>query len=106
MRNLELALLIVACAINAVAVVLVQFGALGHVDLTLVFLGAVLSGLVVALHVVMRFVARDADPFLLPIATALNGLGIAMIYRIDIADGHDGWDSAAVRQIVWSSIAI
>ncbi|MEL4319375.1 FtsW/RodA/SpoVE family cell cycle protein [Leifsonia sp. YIM 134122] len=106
MRNLELALLIVACAINAIAVVLVQFGALGHVDLTLVFLGAVLSGLVVALHIVMRFVAREADPFLLPIATLLNGLGIAMIYRIDIADGHDGWDSAAVRQIVWSAIAI
>ncbi|MET0782919.1 MAG: cell division protein FtsW, partial [Leifsonia flava] len=97
MRNLELALLIFACALNAVAVVLVQFGALGHLDLTLVFLGAVLSALVVALHIVMRFVAREADPFLLPIATLLNGLGIAMIYRIDIADGHDGWDSAAVR---------
>ncbi|KQX05777.1 cell division protein FtsW [Leifsonia sp. Root1293] len=106
MRNLELALLIVACAINAMAVVLVQFGALGHIDLTLVFLGAVLSGLVVALHIVMRFVAREADPFLLPIATLLNGLGIAMIYRIDIADGHSGWDSAAVRQIAWSAIAI
>ncbi|KQO95721.1 FtsW/RodA/SpoVE family cell cycle protein [Leifsonia sp. Leaf264] len=106
LRNLELALLIVACAINAIAVVLVQFGALGHLDLTLVFLGAVLSVLVIALHVVMRFVARDADPFLLPIATVLNGIGIAMIYRIDIADGHDGWDSAAVRQIAWSVIAI
>ncbi|MET1017177.1 MAG: FtsW/RodA/SpoVE family cell cycle protein [Leifsonia flava] len=106
MRNLELALLIFACALNAVAVVLVQFGALGHLDLTLVFLGAVLSALVVALHIVMRFVAREADPFLLPIATLLNGLGIAMIYRIDIADGHDGWDSAAVRQIAWSAIAI
>jgi len=62
--------------------------------------------LVFGLHIAMRFVARDADPFLLPIATVLNGLGIAMIYRIDIANGDVGWESAAVRQIVWSAIAI
>ncbi|MET1019475.1 MAG: FtsW/RodA/SpoVE family cell cycle protein [Microterricola sp.] len=105
-RNIELALLIFACVLNASAIVLVQFGALGHLDTSLLLLGAVLSGLVFALHIVMRFVARDADPFLLPIATLLNGLGIAMIYRIDIAEQDAGWESAAVRQIAWSSIAI
>ena len=106
MRNVELFLLIVACGINAAAVVLVQLGALGHIDTTLVVLGAGLSGLVLCLHIVLRFVARDADPFILPIATLLNGIGIAMIYRIDIANGDAGWDSAAVRQTVWSGLAI
>ncbi|MDY7529648.1 MULTISPECIES: FtsW/RodA/SpoVE family cell cycle protein [Cryobacterium] len=106
MRNVELFLLIVACGINASAVVLVQLGALGHIDTTLVVLGAGLSGLVLCLHIVLRFVARDADPFILPIATLLNGIGIAMIYRIDIANGDAGWDSAAVRQTVWSGLAI
>ncbi|MFC9917243.1 FtsW/RodA/SpoVE family cell cycle protein [Agromyces binzhouensis] len=106
LRNLELGLLIVACVINAGAIVLVQLGALGRVDTQLVLLGAGLSALVFGLHIAMRFVARDADPFLLPVATVLNGLGIAMIYRIDIAYGDAGWDSAAVRQIVWSVIAI
>lgn len=106
MRNLELFLLLVACAINAGAVVLVQLGALGKIDTTLVFLGAGLSILVLTLHVVMRFLARDADPFILPIATLLNGLGIAMIYRIDVANHDGGWDSAAVRQTVWSALAI
>ncbi|WP_430647021.1 FtsW/RodA/SpoVE family cell cycle protein [Agromyces sp. GXS1127] len=106
LRNLELGLLIVACIINAGAIVLVQLGALGRVDTQLVLLGAGLSALVFGLHIAMRFVARDADPFLLPVATVLNGLGIAMIYRIDIAEGDAGWDSAAVRQIVWSVIAI
>ncbi|GAA1057950.1 cell division protein [Agromyces luteolus] len=106
LRNLELGLLIVACVINAGAIVLVQLGALGRIDTQLVLLGAGLSVLVFGLHVAMRFVARDADPFLLPIATVLNGLGIAMIYRIDIAYGDAGWESAAVRQIVWSVIAI
>ncbi|RXZ46247.1 FtsW/RodA/SpoVE family cell cycle protein [Agromyces binzhouensis] len=106
LRNLELGLLIVACVINAGAIVLVQLGALGRIDTQLVLLGAGLSVLVFGLHIAMRFVARDADPFLLPVATVLNGLGIAMIYRIDIAYGDAGWDSAAVRQIVWSVIAI
>ncbi|GAA1511593.1 cell division protein FtsW (lipid II flippase) [Agromyces terreus] len=106
LRNLEFWLLLVACVINAGAIVLVQLGALGHIDTQLVLLGAGLSVLVFALHIVMRFVARDADPFLLPIATVLNGLGIAEIYRIDIAFGDSGWESASVRQIAWSGIAI
>ncbi len=106
LRNLELLLLIVACVINSSAVVLVQLGALGHVDLTLLYLGLGLSVLVFGMHIAMRFVAPQADPFLLPIATVLNGLGIAMIYRIDIHFGDSGWSSAGVRQIVWSAIAI
>ena len=106
LRNLELLLLIVACAINSSAVVLVQLGALGHVDLTLLYLGLGLSVLVFGMHIAMRYVAPQADPFLLPIATVLNGLGIAMIYRIDIHFGDSGWASAGVRQIVWSAIAI
>jgi cell division protein FtsW (lipid II flippase) len=106
LRNLELLLLIGACLIDASAIVLVQLGALGAVDTTLVSLGAGLSGLVLVVHVVLRFAAPEADPFLLPIATVLNGLGVAEIYRIDIADGATGWESVAVRQIIWSGLAI
>ncbi|MEO8907297.1 MAG: FtsW/RodA/SpoVE family cell cycle protein [Microbacteriaceae bacterium] len=106
LRNLELALVIFACAINAIAIVLVQLGAIGHVDLTLVYLGAGLAVLVFALHITMRFIAPNADPFILPIATVLNGIGIAEIYRIDLAYKDSGWDSAAVRQIAWTGIAI
>lgn len=106
LRNLELALLVAACIINAATIVLVQLGALQRIDTTLILLGLGLSTLVVGMHIVMRFVAPDADPFILPIATVLNGLGVAMIYRIDIANGDSGWDAAAVRQIVWSAIAI
>ncbi|WP_431246149.1 FtsW/RodA/SpoVE family cell cycle protein [Leifsonia xyli] len=106
LRNLELFLLVIACGINAAAIVLVQLGALGHIDLTLVYLGAGLSALVIAMHIALRFVAPQADPFLLPIATILTGIGIAEIYRIDIHFKDAGWDSAGVKQIVWSAIAI
>ena len=106
MRNIELLLLLVACGINAGAILLVQLGALGHLDWNLAGLGMGLSVLVLAMHIALRVVATDADPFILPIATLLNGLGIAMIYRLDLAKGHEGWGMAAVRQIAWTSIAI
>ena len=58
------------------------------------------------MHVTMRIVAPDADPFILPIIIVLNGLGIAMIYRIGLADQLEGWDNAGVRQIAWTAVAI
>ncbi len=106
LRNLELLLLLGACAINAAAILLVQLGAIGHPDWSLATLGIGLSVLVLAMHVALRVVASDADPFLLPIATVLNGLGIAMIYRLDLAKGFEGWDMASIRQIAWTSIAL
>jgi cell division protein FtsW (lipid II flippase) len=51
-------------------------------------------------------VATNADPFILPIAALLNGIGIAMIYRIDIAEELTGWESTAVRQVVWTAVAV
>ena len=106
LRNLELFLLIIACGINAAAVVLVQLGAEGHVDLTLVYYGACLSALEIGMHIALRFVAPQADPFLLPIATVLTGIGIAEIYRIDIHYKVTGWESDGIKQIVWAAIAI
>ena len=106
LRNRELILLIFACVINSVAILLVQLGATGAVDFSLISLGAGLSILVLGLHVCLRYVAPKADPLLLPIATVLNGLGIAMIYRIDLAKSLSGWGAASTRQITWSAVAI
>jgi cell division protein FtsW (lipid II flippase) len=106
LRNRELVLLLFALAINAAAVVLVQLGTEGAIDGGMLALSGVFSALVICLHVVLRFVAAEADPFILPIATVLNGLGIAEIYRIDIAEGFSGWESAGVRQIVLSCAAL
>lgn len=106
LRNLELALLIFACAINACAVVLVQLGALGHTDITVITYAAVPAALVVGMHIALRFVAPGADPFLLPIATLLTGLGIAEIYRIDLHYGVTGFHADGIKQIMWAAIAI
>jgi cell division protein FtsW (lipid II flippase) len=106
MRNLELLLLVFACVINVGGISLVQLGALGAIDTTLLTLGLGLSVLVFAMHFAMRLVAPDADPFILPIITVLNGIGIAMIYRLDIANDVTGWNGAGVRQIMWTGLAI
>lgn len=106
LRNLELFLLVVAWAVGGGAMVLVQLGALQRVDLFPLQLAGFLAALTLALHIALRVVAREADAIILPVATALNGLGIAMIYRIDIAMGQSGWEAASMRQIAWTGIAL
>jgi cell division protein FtsW (lipid II flippase) len=106
LRNLELFLLVIAWVLAGGAMVLVQLGALETVDLLPLQLAGGLGILTLALHVALRFVAREADAIILPVVTVLNGLGIAMIYRIDIAEGAAGWAAASTRQIVWTGIAL
>lgn len=106
LRNLELLLILAAIGVGAIALTLVQLGAVGEIDPTMFALASFPSALVLVLHIVERVVAREADPFLVPIATLLNGLGIAMIHRLDIAEEVEGWSAFAVRQVVWASIAV
>lgn len=106
LRNLELVLLLFAIAINAGSFVLVQFGVLGQVEPGMLTASFALAGLALAVHVALRISAPDADPLILPIATVLNGTGLAMIYRLDLAKGLEGWGAASVRQIVWTTLAI
>jgi cell division protein FtsW (lipid II flippase) len=106
LRNVELVLVIVAVGINLTLIALVQLGALGRIGLTVILLSALLGVLILGMHFALRIVAPDADPLILPIITVLNGLGIAMIYRIDLADKVYGWDSAGIKQIVWTAMAV
>lgn len=54
------------------------------------------------LHTVMYLRARYADPFILPLAVALNGLGLAMIYRIDLTTPAN----AGAMQLMWTGLAM
>ena len=105
-RNRELGLLLFAFLINASAVALVQLGATGHIDWTFLYYCGGLTVLVLGMHIVLRYRAPQADPFVVPIATVLSGLGLAMIYRIDIEDGDSGWAALSTRQLAWLVIAI
>lgn len=105
-RNQELVLLVGALLIGGTAMLLVQLGAQGQPDGGMLLLLAGLGVLAVAFHIVLRITAPEADPFLLPIAVALNGLGLAMITRIDIADGSEGWAAGGVRQMAYTALAM
>jgi len=106
LRNLELLLVLFSIVIMLSAITLVQLGALGAVDESVLVAGALLGVLVLAMHFTLRVVASEADPFILPLATALNGLGIAMIYRVDLAEQLFGWSNGGVRQMGWTAAAI
>ncbi|MBA8814810.1 hypothetical protein FB463_003085, partial [Frigoribacterium faeni] len=106
LRNLELLMLLIACGICAGAVVLVQLGATDEIDPGVLIAGSAVLGLGLVFHLVLRVVAREADPFILPIGLALNGIGIAMIYRIDLAYGRSGWEAFGIKQIAWTAMAM
>ena len=106
LRNLELVLLLFAVALTLGSIALVQLGALGALDSTVLTLYALLLLPLLVLHLTLRITASEADPLIVPIVTVLNGLGVTMIYRIDLADEQSGWESAGIRQIVWTAIAI
>ena len=105
-RNREFGLLLFATVISGASLTLVQLGALGAIDPMILAIGGGLAVLAFALHIVLRVVARGADPFVLPIATLLTGLGIAMIYRIDIAKAYTGWDAYSTKQLAWTAISL
>ncbi|KAB7745622.1 FtsW/RodA/SpoVE family cell cycle protein [Nostocoides sp. F2B08] len=105
-RNVELLLLVGAVGLVMLAYVNVEVGANGSVPPNLLTQGAVLLGIAVAFHLVLRWRAAYADPLILPIATLLNGLGIVMLHRIDIARSNPFTDGLALRQLTWSALAV
>lgn len=101
-RNTELVLLIVGLCIGIGASVLAGLGMDRPITSDYWVQGAVLAIMALVFHLVLRLRARYADPYILPIVVTLNGLGIAMIHRIDVAEGDD----AAGRQLLWTVVAM
>ncbi len=105
-RNVELVLLLLAVGITLLAWVSVDVGVRETVPAQLLTVGGGLLGLVLVFHLVLRWRASYADPLLLPIATLLNGFGLVMIHRLDLAGGRTGVDSDAGRQLVWTGLSV
>ena len=70
----------------------------GHVLRTAIVLGV--GSLLV--HVILWIRAPYADPYILPIVVTLNGLGLAMIHRIDLLMDSD----AAGSQLLWTGVGV
>src|SRR4051794_9328978 len=102
-RNAELLLLILALAVGVGANALAGLDQDKGFSRDFYVQSLTLAVLVFAVHLALRFRAKYADPVMLPIVTALNGLGLAMIQRLDVA--MDPPTTAAARQLMWTGIA-
>jgi cell division protein FtsW (lipid II flippase) len=79
----------------------------------LIQVGIGFVALALAAHFAVRWLAPYADPVILPAAITLNGIGLVLIHRLDLASskaahasGHSAGVADAPLQLVWTIIGI
>jgi cell division protein FtsW (lipid II flippase) len=107
-RGAELFLLILSLLVGVGGYAAVGLGVEGTIPADLFGYGGWLAVLCVICHVAVRFLAPYADPVLLPVVAALNGLGLAMIHRIDLANlaASPDANTFARDQLVWMTLGV
>jgi cell division protein FtsW (lipid II flippase) len=112
-RGTELTLVLFAVVLTLVAFTSVSAAYTDALPSGLLEDGIGFAALVVAAHIAVRRLAPYADPVLLPAAVALNGLGLVLIHRLDLAYASRAHASklpaptaAAPLQLVWTVIGI
>lgn len=107
-RLLHTMLLMLAAAIGVGAYALVPLGRSGTLpeNLTAYAIGA--GAVVALLAAMMIWRAPYADPVILPITVALNGIGIAVISTVDsaITQYTDRSTNYADRQVLWTALGV
>lgn len=102
-RGVELSLLVCAVLISVYGYADVGLARSGAVPRDALAYGAGLGLLALLAHLAVRLRAPYADPLLLPIAVLLNGVGIVLIYRLDL---ETPGDRAAPAQLIWSTLGV
>ncbi|MFC4005192.1 FtsW/RodA/SpoVE family cell cycle protein [Prauserella oleivorans] len=111
-RGTELLLLAFAAFLVTTAFVLVQANQEQELSWSIVWYGLAYLAIFGVAHVAVRRWAPYADPLILPCVALLNGLGLVMIYRIDLARQQRaislGQDvtSSAPRQVLFTVMAL
>ena len=81
-RSIELLYLVLAGAVSTMAYVSVYAGRYREIDRASIVYGLVFVGIFLALHVVVRVLLPQADPYLLPVTALLAAVGLTEIFRI------------------------
>ena len=102
-RGIELTLIVVAVLLSVYGYCAVGLAKSGTVPPGAAGYGAGLGVLALLAHIAVRLRAPYADPLLLPIGVLLNGLGLVLIYRLDL---ETPGDRAAPTQLVWSTLGV
>jgi len=104
-RNAELVMTLVAIGITLFGMIEAGLTRNGEMPASLFVFGALFGGLAVLAHVFIRFFAPWSDPLLLPLAVLLNGLGIAMLWRLYEATG-DTSSGSAFNQLILTAASM
>ncbi|WP_460069451.1 FtsW/RodA/SpoVE family cell cycle protein [Streptomyces sp. YKOK-I1] len=102
-RGIELALIVVAVLLSVYGYCAVGVARHGSLPPGAAGYGAGLGVLALVAHLAVRLRAPYADPLPLPIGVLLNGIGLVLIYRLDL---ETPGDRAAPAQLVWSTLGI
>jgi cell division protein FtsW (lipid II flippase) len=113
-RRTELAMLIFAVGVVLFAYASVGLSMTGQIPTGLVGYGLAFALLMLLAHLAIRRLAPWADPLMLPLAALLNGLGIVMIYRLQLSGrgGNPGriiptmTSSTTTLQVMWSAVGV
>ena len=105
-RFFELLLLLLALAVGIGGDALTSINRTGALPANLLQHIGILLAISLIAKLGIRFLAPYSDPVILPIAVALTGLGLAMIYRLD--QSYQQLDQAVVgmRQLMFVGVAI
>ncbi|MFD9937249.1 FtsW/RodA/SpoVE family cell cycle protein [Streptomyces massasporeus] len=102
-RGIEFALIVLAVLLSVYGYCAVGLARHGALPPGAAGYGAGLGVLALLAHLAVRLRAPYADPLLLPIGVLLNGLGLVLIYRLDL---ETPGDRAAPAQLVWSTLGV
>ena len=102
-RNFEAVLLFWVAGIHAFALAQIQLAVSQRMSWDMLYYWAPPTISAWILHYVLRKYVLNADGLLLPLAFLLNGLGIAMIYRLDLAEITRGGEDLFAERQVWLS---
>ena len=107
-RWAEAALLGVALVLGLGGFVLTALNRTGSSPAQTVVVAIAFLALTVVMHLCVRYAAPWADPVLLPTAVALNGIGLAMIRRLDLAyELNEQWQFyVGSKQLVWTLLGV
>ena len=112
-RGTELALVLLAVVLTLTAFTSVSAAESSALPSGLLTDGLGFTAVAVLTHLAVRRLAPYADPVLLPAAIALNGLGLVVIHRLDLAyaatakaAGQAPGHADAPLQLVWTVIGI
>jgi cell division protein FtsW (lipid II flippase) len=107
-RNAELLLLCFAAVITVAALLIVEANQERGLRTELTGYGLAFLALFGCAHLAIRRFAPYADPLLLPVVALLNGLGLVMIHRLDLADSDIAGKvhHHATQQMLWTLVGV